>query len=364
MIRKGISYKSFFLLICPLLILLLGSGIFPIREARVLVLQDELSPGSPVTVIPALPETHEVSPLLGELSKDSTPLPGDLIPLRAQLLNEQNKGMLSAPFFYYDRIQKDGTDYTVYLALLAIPNTYEGGRVSLDIRTDPAAAHNAQRFSDIKLPPQIQLPITKRTFNAETIALGPANTDIKTKPDPQKDKEAAELWKLLSTTKPGIYTTGTFTMPVDSHRRTSFFGDRRIYHYANGASERTIHGGIDFGIPRGTVVRSTAPALVQMARFRIVTGNTVILQHAPAVYSIYYHMDSLAVKEGDLIDGGTEIGKSGSTGLSTGPHLHWEFRIQGEFADPDLMIQTAPLDKDRIFSRMTQSNFDRSAEGR
>ncbi|WP_304221361.1 M23 family metallopeptidase [Gracilinema caldarium] len=367
MMKKKLFYKSFFVLIFPLLTVLLGSGIFQSREAKTLALQDELSPGSPVTVVLAIPVPQGASAAPSESTKESSLLPGDLIPLRVQLLNEHNKRMLSAPFFYYDRIQKDGTDYTVYLALLVIPNTYEGSRAYLDIRTDTGGANNNPGISDLKLPPRIQLSITKKAFNAETIALGPANTDIKTKPDPQKDKEAAELWKLLVATKPGLYTTGTFAMPVDSNRRTSFFGDRRIYQYSNGTLERTIHGGIDFGVPKGTVVRATAPALVQMARFRIVTGNTVILQHAPAVYSIYYHMDSLSVKEGDLIDTGTEIGKSGSTGLSTGPHLHWEFRIQGEFADPDLMVQTAPLDKDRILSKIVpflENNTDRSAEGR
>jgi len=334
---------------------LLGSGTFQTREAQILVLQDELSPGSPISVILVIP----------------TPQPpqykaGDMLPLQALLSSSEKRPIQKAPFFYTDQIQLAGQDYILAMAILVVPNTYEEKNIYLDVQFEKAASIASSFFAGLNLPQTHNFPVSPRSFNSETIALGPENTDIKTKPDPQKNKEAAELWKLLTSTDAGLFNTAGFTAPVDSPRRTSYFGDRRVYQYTDGSSERSIHGGIDFGVPRGTPVRASAPGLVRMARFRIVTGNTVIIQHAPGLYSLYYHMDSLSVTEGDLVQTGTELGKSGSTGLSTGPHLHWEFRIQGEFADPDLMVQTAPLDKERIISKITEKlgKTDRSTEGR
>lgn len=391
---KGIGHSKALVVFITifLMVLLLGSGTFQTQEAQVLVFPENPVPGSPLSVILALPEykvekgkqpslpdpdpagaeARNPEALQTETSKAESPTamspvtdalrPGDLIPYRASLSTTQNKGIQSAPFFYVDALQREGRRYLIVMAILVVPNTYEGNTINLDILRDTTAgagdsatgAATSTAITAIALPKRQSLPIAPRTFASETIALGQVNTDIKTKPDPQKTAESAELWKLLTTSNPGLFTQGGFAAPVDSNRRTSFFGDRRIYQYTNGTSERTIHGGIDYGIPRGTMVRAAAPGLVLMAHFRIVTGNTVVLQHAPGVYSLYYHMDSLSVTEGSKVDGGTELGKSGSTGLSTGPHLHWEFRIQGEFADPDLMVSLAPLDKERILCKMLE----------
>jgi len=75
-----------------------------------------------------------------------------------------------------------------------------------------------------------------------------------------------------------------------------------------------------------------------MAQSRIVTGNTVVVEHLPGVFSLYYHLDEIRVEEGVLVAGGQEIGTVGDTGLATGPHLHWEMRVGGVPVSPeDLM---------------------------
>jgi murein DD-endopeptidase MepM/ murein hydrolase activator NlpD len=85
---------------------------------------------------------------------------------------------------------------------------------------------------------------------------------------------------------------------------------------------------------------------------RIVTGNTVIIEHAPGIYSLYYHLDRINVQEGAIVTAGAVIGLSGSTGLSTGPHLHWELRINTEGTDPDAFVSRPVIDKDLIISRI------------
>ena len=75
-----------------------------------------------------------------------------------------------------------------------------------------------------------------------------------------------------------------------------------------------------------------------MAENRISTGWSIVIEHLPGVYSLYYHMDSLTVEKGDMVKQGTLIGYSGATGLATGPHLHWEVRVNGNAVNPDFFV--------------------------
>ena len=94
------------------------------------------------------------------------------------------------------------------------------------------------------------------------------------------------------------------------------------------------HIGIDFGVPVGTSVKSTMSGKVVHAGWNTEGyGNLVIVQNGP--YRTYYaHLSSIPVKIGDTINAGQEIGLSGSTGNSTGPHVHYEVRLDGSAIDP------------------------------
>jgi murein DD-endopeptidase MepM/ murein hydrolase activator NlpD len=199
---------------------------------------------------------------------------------------------------------------------------------------------------------EIPLTIGSREFAAEEIALNPVNTGIRIDPDPQKTTESDQLWVILNRTNRDIYSSGPFVPPVTSTRRTSYFGDRRVYVYSNGGRDTSIHAGVDYGVPTGTAVTACAAGKVVLARSRIVTGKSVVIEHLPGVYSLYYHLDSIAVTEGQTVVAGESIGKSGSTGLATGPHLHWEIRVSGENTDPDAFVGRSILDKDAILSKI------------
>jgi murein DD-endopeptidase MepM/ murein hydrolase activator NlpD len=199
---------------------------------------------------------------------------------------------------------------------------------------------------------EFPLVIRERQFESEEIALNEVLTGIRTDPDPQKTAESEQLWGILSRTGTGIYFTGNFIPPVTSTRRTSHFGDRRVYRYSNGRSDLSIHAGVDYGVPTGTPVKACAGGKVLLARSRIVTGNSVVIEHLPGVYSLYYHLDKIEIGEGALVEAGTLLGLSGATGLATGPHLHWEIRVSGENTDPDAFIQRPILDKDAILTIM------------
>jgi murein DD-endopeptidase MepM/ murein hydrolase activator NlpD len=292
-------------------------------------------------IIPAAPQPGEpvtigiVYPLAGENRPE---LPENAA-FFAVLVNEQGRRLNKAAFFTLP----DGPPGTVLkTAVLAIPSTVRPGKAF--IRVEPPIGELEE----------IPLLIGKRDFVAEVIDLDERNTALRTETDPQKIAESQQLWAILSRVGTSIYTGGIFTPPVQSTRRTSFFGDRRVYRYTNGSTDTSIHAGIDYGVPKGTPVLACAPGKVVLARFRVVTGNSVVIEHLPAVYSLYYHMDSIAVTEGMMIETGTLLGESGATGLATGPHLHWEIRVAGENADPDAFIQRPILDKTTIINILTE----------
>jgi hypothetical protein len=177
---------------------------------------------------------------------------------------------------------------------------------------------------------EIPLEIAGRDFVSEVIELNPVLTGVRTDPDPQKTAEAVRLQAIINRNGNEAFCYGSFVPPVTSTRRTSFFGDRRVYKYSNGGSDVSIHAGIDYGVPKGTVVVSCGQGRVVLARSRIVTGNSIVIEHLPGVYSLYYHLDKIDIEEGVTVEAGTPLGLSGATGLATGPHLHWEIRVSGE----------------------------------
>jgi murein DD-endopeptidase MepM/ murein hydrolase activator NlpD len=198
---------------------------------------------------------------------------------------------------------------------------------------------------------EIPIQIQERQFESEVIYLNQELTDLRTVPDPQKTSEANKLWSIITTAGKDIYHYNAFIPPVSSTRRTSQYGTRRVFQYSNGSSDVAVHAGVDFGVPTGTQVISCGAGRVILARYRITTGNSIIIEHLPGVYSLYYHLDKINVQEETYVQTGALLGLSGSTGLATGPHLHWEIRVNGENADPDAFTARHILDKSSIFSK-------------
>jgi murein DD-endopeptidase MepM/ murein hydrolase activator NlpD len=290
------------------------------QEVRIAVIPDDPRPGDPVTVAAAL-------------SPDS---------LYVSLYNGQGRRLSRARFFYYASADEGGT---LAAAALAVPSTAGSGAMTLRIERV-----NGQETVVVAERP---LMVADRKFNAEEIPLNQSNTDIRTKPDPEKTAQADELWAILSRTGNTVYDEGPFTPPLPAAtRRTSFFGDRRVYVYTTGARDTSIHAGVDYGVPTGTPVKACARGRVALAKFRIATGYSVVLEHLPGLYSVYYHLNAVAVSEGDIVEAGTVIGQSGATGLATGPHLHWEIRVSTENTDPDALAGRAVLDKNLILGKL------------
>lgn len=114
---------------------------------------------------------------------------------------------------------------------------------------------------------------------------------------------------------------------------TSAFGDRD--HPTLGG--RRFHAGVDIGVPTGTGIRAVAPGTVRCACEDRVSGRHVVLDHGDALASVYCHASTLLVEDGEEVEQGQLVALSGSTGRSTGPHLHFGLRVGATWLDPVLV---------------------------
>lgn len=156
----------------------------------------------------------------------------------------------------------------------------------------------------------------------------PADPNAPTPPPPPPDEGP-----LL----PGIYAgiTGrkwrdTWKPPLDVMTVTGYFGEQRSF---NGGPVQGHHGGTDLGANAGTPIYSTNDGVVVMSGRYLVRGNIVVVDHGTGIFSLYGHMQERAVSAGDVVSQGGILGYVGSTGLSTGPHLHWEMSVSGVLVD-------------------------------
>ena len=123
-----------------------------------------------------------------------------------------------------------------------------------------------------------------------------------------------------------------FRFPVEGDvPRTSPYGTRRSY---NRGPVSSFHAGTDWGAPEGTPILAPAPGIVVLAEPLFVRGGAVIIDHGAGVYSNFWHMSRIDVQVGDVVKEGDQLGLVGTTGLSTGAHLHWEIRVDGIAVDP------------------------------
>jgi murein DD-endopeptidase MepM/ murein hydrolase activator NlpD len=233
----------------------------------------------------------------------------------------------------------NGTD--MWVALLGIPSWSTPRDYTLTLE---AAAGQRSFFL---LEP---FTVASHKFFSERIPLTAELTDMATVPDAQKTDESRVLAAVLSTPHPdALFETGAFNVPIPAARRTSGYGDRREYDYSDGSKGYSVHLGVDIASPTGTPVPACGRGRVVFAESRILTGNTVVVEHLPGLFSVYYHMSSIAVKTGDVVEKGQVIGEVGMTGFATGPHLHWEVEDAGVAVDPDALVRGPLLDKNADF---------------
>ena len=259
----------------------------------------------------------------------------------ARLVSSGGDSISSNVFFIIDRT----STHRIWASLLAVSPTQAA---------DTATVEAFGAISDETPAFARRIRIKTHSFASEIIDLNGEMSNLRQSRDPRRIRESRELWELLiRVDDDAIYHFGKYLQPLSGARVTSHYGERRRFVYKDGGTDNSVHSGIDLAILRGTAVVSTGAGRIAFAGDRILTGNTVVIEHLPGVYSLYYHLDSYAVVKDDRVKQGEVIGAVGDTGLVTGVHLHWEMRVAGIPIDPDDMLNLQILDKAAIMKQIT-----------
>lgn len=153
-------------------------------------------------------------------------------------------------------------------------------------------------------------------------------------PSPEDAKRAEEeqrhLRELFASATPERLWQGSFRMPLAGVRNGTNFGRRRVLNGKPGSP----HSGLDLAAGAGTPVHAAQRGRVVLAGELFFAGNTVILDHGLGIYTFYGHLESISVSLNDVVEPGAVLGRVGSTGRATGPHLHWGLYVESARVNP------------------------------
>jgi murein DD-endopeptidase MepM/ murein hydrolase activator NlpD len=184
----------------------------------------------------------------------------------------------------------------------------------------------------------LSLTVEKVDFGTQVLSLPPSMVDLDAKTLERVNQEAKRLETLFQAFRHERLWKSVFVRPVEGEISTGFGLNRII----NG-QRRSQHAGIDLRAEKGTSVLASNHGVVVLVDELFFSGKSVILDHGWGLYSMYFHLSEALVKEGDLVRTGAMLGRVGSTGRSTGPHLHWGIRINGARVDPLSLLRIGTL---------------------
>lgn len=220
------------------------------------------------------------------------------------------------------RFNKIGEEWVAMIGISRCANYIGAYRVALTLRD----------ILGTPKPVEFDVRVNAGTFPTEDITL---TADMAALLDPAvQNAENALVAQTVAQYNPGQSWEGLFRMPLEDKnaRVSALFGERRSYN--GGTPGLCGHEGQDFGVPGGTPVYAPAAGIVVIAQPLKVRGNVVFIDHGRGVYSGFYHMSELVAQDGQRVQQGDLIGKVGTTGFSTGNHLHWSMWVNGIYVDP------------------------------
>lgn len=250
-----------------------------------------------------------------------------------ELVNAQNQSLSSNIFFPVDTFLFKG-----YASLVGLDSTLKAGQYYLLVKN-----------GEDKLTDKLTITVNRNIFKKERIALNDTNSSLRTNTDPEIIREAEQIHSIYETSNFSI-VSGLYSLqlPLENGIITSWYGDRRNFQYSDGTLSPSIHTGTDFAAAFGTKITAASKGRVVFAGKRIITGNSVVVEYLPGVYGIFFHMNELFVSKGDRVRADTVIGSLGSSGLATGPHLHWELRVGSVAVNPWSLMSNGLIDKSLI----------------
>ena len=252
-------------------------------------------------VTPEKAAQGELLQVTGNVISQSARLNGHTIPLYGQSREGESLGLMPVP-------------------VLTVPGEYH---------LEWLDAHGAVLHTQTLVVKDAHYPV-------QNVVLSKSLSELKSTPDERE--EVSEFRTQESAVR---YWSFPLQAPLGSCL-TSLFGVQRLH---NGKQTGDFHAGLDQRGASGTPIHTVATGDVKLAGQFALHGGTVGIDHGQGLKSIYLHMSRIAVKPGDHIQAGGVIGYVGSTGRSTGPHLHWALYANGEPVNPLQWVRLKPCVK-------------------
>ena len=206
----------------------------------------------------------------------------------------------------------------------------------IDLETKPGTVPLRIGFVDRTGTPRKwagTLTVKAGGFPVERLTLPRGMVDLDPETERRAANEAVRLRTLYDTLTPERLWHGPFTQPVASREPGKGFGSRRILN----GQPRMPHSGIDYSVAQGTPVVASNRGRVALLGEFFFAGRLVALDHGLGLYTLYFHLDGVAVTEGQMVERGQLVGTVGSTGRATGPHLHFAAQLgRARVNPPDL----------------------------
>ena len=209
-----------------------------------------------------------------------------------------------------------------FWGVLAIPLVAEPGEEPLRATFHDADGNEIGDAAGAYVVVAIERPV-------EQITLTPEVTSTLTEETSRREAELRA--EQFAESDPDPAWSEPFLSPLTRAPITAPFGSGRSY---NGAPVSSFHRGVDYGGPEGEPVLASAPGRVSWVGEMPIRGNSVIVDHGAGVMTGYHHLSRIDVAVDDVLEGGTQLGALGATGLTTGPHVHWEVTVHGVSVDP------------------------------
>jgi murein DD-endopeptidase MepM/ murein hydrolase activator NlpD len=210
---------------------------------------------------------------------------------------------------------------THWRAIVGVPLTVKPGSQQI-VAKDASGSRNLSFTVGSKKYPEQHITLKN------TRQVNPNPDDLK-----RIEGEMAVQLNAYRSFSPGTPSNLLLDKPVNGPL-SSKFGVRRFFN----GEERNPHAGLDFAVPAGTPIKSPAAGKVILTGNYFFNGNTVFVDHGQGFISMFCHMSKIDVKVGDQVPRGGVVGKVGSTGRATGPHMHWNVSLNDARVDPAIFI--------------------------
>jgi murein DD-endopeptidase MepM/ murein hydrolase activator NlpD len=179
-----------------------------------------------------------------------------------------------------------------------------------------------------------QLTVAARGFNVQRLTLPRGMVDLDPDTERRANREATRLLAIYRTVTPERLWRGRFIKPVSGDEPGAGFGARRII---NGLP-RAPHTGVDYPAPTGAPVFAANTGRIALVAEFFFPGRLAIIDHGLGLHTLYFHLDSVSVAEGQVVERGQGIGTVGATGRATGPHLHFGVQVGPARVDPTALL--------------------------